>query len=316
MSDHDRGAYTPNNEAPLSFDARQSRGRRAFPTTLLISLVILIGLTLAIFMFYRSGVRGAGEAPTPVGTPVGEIKSPPTQAQQQQAQEAGQGLTIYKAEGNAEAGVSSAPAAGFAPPPEQPQARPVAPVAAQPIAPAQTAPAKAAPAPVVAAAPAPASPPAAPPPAQVAQAKPAPAAAPVKAAPAKPAVAASKAPPKDEVAALLESKPAKADAKKAEAAKPAPVAKAEAPAAPANAARGAAVVQFGAFSSTELAASEWAKLAKAYPSEMSGKGKLVESVERNGKTLFRGAVSGFASRADAVAFCAKLKADGKACIVR
>ncbi len=60
MSDHDRGAYTPNTDAPLSFDARQSRGRRAFPTTLLISLVVLIGLTLAIFMFYRSGVRGAG----------------------------------------------------------------------------------------------------------------------------------------------------------------------------------------------------------------------------------------------------------------
>ena len=44
MSDHDRGAYTPQNEAPLSFDARRSRGRRAFPTTLIISLVILAGL--------------------------------------------------------------------------------------------------------------------------------------------------------------------------------------------------------------------------------------------------------------------------------
>ena len=107
MSDHDRGAYTPNTDAPLSFDARQSRGRRAFPTTLLISLVVLIGLTLAIFMFYRSGVRGAGEAPVPVGTPVGEIKSPPP-AQAQQPPAAGQGLQIYKAEGNAEAPASSA----------------------------------------------------------------------------------------------------------------------------------------------------------------------------------------------------------------
>ena len=75
-------------------------------------------------------------------------------------------------------------------------------------------------------------------------------------------------------------------------------------------------MQFGAFSSAELASTEWTKLATAYPSEMSGKGKLVESVERDGKTLFRGAVSGFASKADAVAFCAKMKADGKACIVR
>ena len=97
MSDHDRGAYTPNNDAPLSFDARQSRGRRAFPTTLVISLLILIGLGVAIFMFYRSGVRGAGEAPVPVGSPVGEIKSPPP-AQAQQPQDAGQGLQIYKAE--------------------------------------------------------------------------------------------------------------------------------------------------------------------------------------------------------------------------
>src|ERR1700744_3809595 len=83
MSDHDRGAYTPNNDAPLSFDARQSRGRRAFPTTLLISLLILVGLTLAIVMSYRSGVRGAGRAPFPVGTPVGEIKSPPPAQTQQ-----------------------------------------------------------------------------------------------------------------------------------------------------------------------------------------------------------------------------------------
>jgi cytoskeletal protein RodZ len=294
MSDHDRGAYTPHNDAPLSFDARQSRGRRAFPTTLVISLLILVGLGVAIFMFYRSGVRGAGEAPVPVGTPVGEIKSPPP-AQAQQPRDAGQGLSIYKAEGNAEAPPSSAPPTTFAPAPEQPKARPTAPVAAQPIAPAATASAKPAPAPVAAAPAPPAA--AAPAPAPKVAAAP-----PAKPAPAKPAPA--KAQPKDEVGALLDAPPAKK------------VAKAEARPEPASAAHGAAIVQFGAFSSTELASSEWAKLAKAYPSAMAGKGKLVESVDRNGKTLFRGAVSGFASKADAVAFCAKLKADGKACIVR
>ena len=114
MSDHDRGAYTPQNEAPLSFDARRSRGRRAFPTTLIISLVILAGLGVAIFMFYRSGVRGAGEAPVPVGAPVGDIKSPPT-AQGQQPQDPGQGLQIYKAEGNA-AAASGAPPIAFSSP--------------------------------------------------------------------------------------------------------------------------------------------------------------------------------------------------------
>jgi outer membrane biosynthesis protein TonB len=303
MSEHDRGAYTPHHDGPLSFDARQSRGRRAFPTTLLISLMILIGLTLAIIMFYRSGVRGAGEAPVPVGTPVGEIKSPPSAQAQQPPQDAGQGLQIYKSESGAQPASGSAPAT-FGPPPEQPAARPTAPVSAQPIAPATSQPA---PAPV-AAAPAP-------------QPKPAPAqavaAAPVKPVPAQPAPKAAATPAKpqtkDEVGALLD----KADAAK----KPAPQAPApKAAAAPVRleptAGHGAAVVQFGAFSSAALASSEWTKLAAAYPTEMSGKGKLVESVERDGKTLFRGAVSGFASKADAVAFCAKMKADSKACIVR
>jgi cytoskeletal protein RodZ len=301
MSDQDRGAYTPHNDAPLSFDARKSRGRRAFPTTLLISLLILIGLGVAIFMFYRSGVRGAGQAPVPVGTPVGDIKSPPP-AQAQQPQDAGQGLQIYKAESGAQPASSSAPTT-FAPPPEQPQARPTAPVAAQPIAPplAQSQPAP------VAAAPAPQPKPA---PAQVV------AAAPVKPVPAEPAPKAAPPPAKvaaqpahkDEVGALLD-----ADSKARAAAKTAPRAE---PRLEPTAGHGAAVVQFGAFSSAALASTEWTKLAAAYPSEMSGKGKLVESVDRDGKTLFRGAVSGFATKADAVAFCARMKADGKACIVR
>jgi outer membrane biosynthesis protein TonB len=297
MSDHDRGAYTPHHDAPLSFDARKSRGRRAFPTTLLISLLILIGLTLAIVMFYRSGVRGAGQAPVPVGVPVGEIKSPPP-AQAQPPQDAGQGLQIYKSESGAGA-ASSAPAT-FGPPPEQPEARPAAPVAAQPIAPPAPAPVTAAPTPQ-------------PKPAQVvttAPVKPVPAEPAPKAAPSKATgpKATAQAAHKDEVGALLD-----ADAK-ARAAKT-PPAKAT-PRLEPTAGHGAAVVQFGAFSSGALASSEWTKLAAAYPSQMSGKGKLVESVQRNGKTLFRGAVSGFAAKADAVAFCAKLKADGKACIVR
>jgi cytoskeletal protein RodZ len=293
MSDHDRGAYTPHHDAPLSFDARKSRGRRAFPTTLLVSLLILIGLTLAIVMFYRSGVRGASQAPVPVGTPVGEIKSPPPPQAQQPQPDAGQGLQIYKSESGAQPASGSAPAT-FGPAPEQPVARPAAPVAAQPIAPAT---AQAAPAPVAAA------------PVKSVPVQPAP----VKPVPAQTAPAAKPAPvaksaPKDAVGDLLD---------KADAAKRAPPKAATAPAKPEpTAGHGAAVVQFGAFSSAALASSEWTKLAGAYPSAMSGKGRLVETVQRDGKTLFRGAVSGFAAKADAVAFCAKLKADGKACIVR
>ena len=37
MSDHDRGAYTPPTDAPLSFDARQPvRGARPAPMMLMI----------------------------------------------------------------------------------------------------------------------------------------------------------------------------------------------------------------------------------------------------------------------------------------
>ncbi|WP_367183407.1 SPOR domain-containing protein [Phenylobacterium sp.] len=39
-------------------------------------------------------------------------------------------------------------------------------------------------------------------------------------------------------------------------------------------------------------------------------------MEKNGGTLYRTAVTGFASKADAQAFCAKLQAAGKSCFVR
>ena len=48
----------------------------------------------------------------------------------------------------------------------------------------------------------------------------------------------------------------------------------------------------------------------------AGKGKSVERVDKDGKTLFRTQVTGFGSRADATAFCEKLKAAGKACFVK
>jgi cytoskeletal protein RodZ len=297
MSDHDRGAYTPHNDAPLSFDARQSRGRRGFPTTLVISLVILVGLVGAIVLFYRSGVRGAGEAPTPVGAPVGQIKAPPPAGQAQPEGDAAAGLQIYKSE--SPAAPSGAPV--FAAGPEQPAPRPAPtkPVAAEPVAPVTTHAVPAAtPAPAAAASQVAAS---------GATTKAAPAPAP---APAKPVAVAKAKPGGDDVDALLKANPPKA-------AKPVQVAEAKpAPAPSKPIAQGAAVVQIGAYSSAALAGKGWSDIAAAYPADMAGKGKLVESVDRDGKTLFRGAVSGFASHADAVAFCAKLKADGKACIVR
>jgi hypothetical protein len=177
----------------------------------------------------------------------------------------------------------------FAAGPEQPAPRP-APTAPVAVAAAPIHAVPAAPAPVVAAA------------------KPAPV-------PAKPALvaAAKPAPSGDAVADLLKSKAAVAKPVQVAEAKPAPQPAAQS--APV-AAHGAAVVQIGAYSSAALASKGWSDIAAAYPTDMAGKGKLVETVDRDGKTLWRGAVSGFASHADAVTFCAKLKTDGKACIVR
>ena len=43
---------------------------------------------------------------------------------------------------------------------------------------------------------------------------------------------------------------------------------------------------------------------------------LQQVIEAGGKTVYRTAVTGFASRADAAAFCSALKAGGKDCFVR
>jgi cell division protein FtsN len=97
-------------------------------------------------------------------------------------------------------------------------------------------------------------------------------------------------------------------------AKPAPVAKAEP--APAKAATGGYAVQIGALSSTALADKAWREAVAVAPGLAAGKGKGIEKLTRDGGTLYRTTVTGFASRDDAQAFCGKLKAAGKACFVR
>ncbi|CAN7360146.1 SPOR domain-containing protein [Phenylobacterium sp. LjRoot219] len=271
MADHDRGAYAPPTaDAPLSFDARQPvRGARPFPVTLIISGLVLVGLIVAIVLFYRSGVREAGQAPQTVGTPVAEMKSAaPADAQ---PQDPAAGLQIYQSEGG-----QAAPAGpNFVPPPEQPAARPE-PQAPPPPAAAPTTPVGAGAALRPAAAPAAA-------PAAVAPVPPAPA-------PAPKAIQAPLPPPP--------------------AAKPAPTP------APAAAKAGAAAVQIGAVSSTALADKAWSKAVAAAPGLAVGKGKGVERIERDGKTLYRTSVTGFASKAEASAFCGKLKAAGTDCFVK
>ena len=123
MSDPERGAYVPPNEPPLTFDARQGgRGARPVPFTLIISVVVLAALVAAIFVFYRSGVRQAGQPPQAVGEPMGTIRSeaPP----EAQPKDPAAGLQIYKSELPFDA---PSPEPKFVPPPEQPQPRVPAP---------------------------------------------------------------------------------------------------------------------------------------------------------------------------------------------
>ncbi len=283
MSEHERGAYTPPTEASLSFDARQPvRGASPIPFTLIISVLVLLGLAAAIFVFYRSGVRQAGQPPQAVGAPVEGMKAPPPV--EAQPQDPAAGLQIYKGDQAYSAGQRTV---HFAPPPETPEARPQpgAPaVVVTPMAPA----APAAPAPTLR----PSIPATPPPPAKPAPKVEAPAAKPEAPAPKAAPTPAAKAPP-----------PAPA---KPEHAAPAPAAKAA----------GVAAVQIGAFSSQALADKGWSDAAAIAPGPAAGKGKSVEKVEKDGHTLFRTQVTGFASRADASAFCAKLKAAGKACFVK
>jgi outer membrane biosynthesis protein TonB len=284
MSDHDRGAYTPPTDAPLSFDARQPvRGSRPLPFTLIVSVLVLTALVVAIFLFYRSGVREAGQPPQTVGQPVGELKSPPTN--EAQPQDPAAGLQIYRSEsGQPAEAIPAAPA--FTPPPEQPQARPAP-------APMPSTPPPAA-VPTTPVGPPQALRPASPPPAAQAPAP----GAPLPVTKLTPAAKTAPAP----------AKPAPKTIDQAIAAAAAPTPKA--------AAGGAAGVQIGAFSSPSLADKGWGDAVAVSPGLAAGKGKSVEKVERDGSTFYRTTVTGFASRADAAAFCAALKGAGKACFVR
>jgi cell division protein FtsN len=111
-----------------------------------------------------------------------------------------------------------------------------------------------------------------------------------------------------------------ATVKKAEATPPATVKKADATtgaAAKHAAAAGSFAVQIGAFSSQNLADKGWSSAAGLAPSATAGKGKRVAQITKSdGTTLYRAAITGFDSREEAQAVCAKLVAAGRACFVR
>jgi hypothetical protein len=78
---------------------------------------------------------------------------------------------------------------------------------------------------------------------------------------------------------------------------------------------GPALVQIGAFSSQSLADEEWSKAAAVAPGAMAGKGKRVIALTKDGETLYRTSITGFASREQAQSLCDRLRAAGGSCFV-
>ena len=79
-------------------------------------------------------------------------------------------------------------------------------------------------------------------------------------------------------------------------------------------ATGSVALQLGAFSTSAKANSVWDEYAKRFK-YLSGLGKAVQSVERNGTTLYRLRATGVADRATAEDLCSRLKVAGVECVV-
>src|SRR5579875_2220370 len=139
MSDYDRGAYTPQTDAPLAFDPRRPSERRPMPMALIGSAAVLVILLAGVAMVYRGGVRHAGESPRPVGEPVMAVKTaPPTPSVSVQSPAPAQAPSDLYAQSSASTapaqaqsnttaavpvGNTTAEAPNFAAAPEQPAAR-------------------------------------------------------------------------------------------------------------------------------------------------------------------------------------------------
>lgn len=108
------------------------------------------------------------------------------------------------------------------------------------------------------------------------------------------------------------------DAPVAAPARPVPATRPEpepaAPVAPA-ATTGAHAVQLAALDNDAAAHVEWSRLSKRAPQLFGHRAPTIVRVDRGGKSFFRLRTGGFASTADATAFCAKAKLAGIACTV-
>ena len=282
MSDPDRGAYTPSSDR-LSFDPRGPvRSGGPTPITLIVSGIVMLVIVGGVFLFYRGGLRHKGDVPAAVGAPLPQIKTPATP----DANAMPPGLTISKVDASNMAAAN----ATFAPAPEEPLPRPL-PVQAPSVVTSTSLP---------------------PPSGEATGAPPIRTLTPPPAKPAKPVTIASLT--DDAMGPRAAVKPAvKAPPKPPVVASPSPAAVETSAATPPP---GAGWVQIGAFSSSALAEKGWSDVAALAPAAMSGKGRRVEALSKDGKTLYRAYVTGFASRDSAQAFCDKLKAAGKACFVK
>jgi hypothetical protein len=253
MTDPDRRFPGAGGEPPLTLGARRAaRSRGPAPVSLIVSVVILVIVIAAVFWLYRSGSRGPGGAPQPVGASIGDVRvaAPP----QSQTPDPAAGLSIYKEPGAAPANPA------FAPPPEEPTARPTEGQAAAPQPDADRQ-----------------GPPAAP------DVTPRPAA-----------------PHGDALSALIDR------TTRGPPARPQQLAQAS----------GETEVQIGAFSSEAAADTAWTAAASAAPGAMAGHGKRVVPLSRDGVTLYRTFITGFASRDAAQALCDRLRTAGRTCILR
>ncbi|HEX4183350.1 MAG TPA: SPOR domain-containing protein, partial [Caulobacteraceae bacterium] len=82
-----------------------------------------------------------------------------------------------------------------------------------------------------------------------------------------------------------------------------------------RAASGPVSVQIGAFAAADMAQRALSETADALPDQLAGKSRKVEAASKDGRAFYRASIGGFASKADAAAFCQAMKGLGKACFV-